>query len=66
MVADLIKKFFENESGQTTAEYGALIAFAAMFVAILFTFGRGSLGAALKGSFSGITNNINQLAAGAS
>jgi len=62
MVANLIKNIFEDESGQGITEYGALLAFVALIVATVFSSGQSSLMVAVKNSFSGIANNINQLA----
>jgi len=65
MVANPIKTFFVDESGQGVTEYGAILAFVSLLVALVFST-NGALSMAIQNSFSSISNNINQLAAAAS
>ena len=66
MTANLIKMILKDESGQGITEYGALVAFVTVIVATVFSVGQGTLSAAVKTSFSGVANSLNNLAGGAS
>ena len=64
MLTDSRISFFEDESGQGIVEYGALLAFVGVLVATIFVGSNGPLASALKGSFSAVTTNLNQIASG--
>jgi Flp pilus assembly pilin Flp len=55
--------FLDDESGQAITEYGAIIAFVSFIVAIVFSFGQGTLGPAVQGCYSSVCSALNDLAA---
>ena len=62
-------KFFRDESGQGITEYGAILAFVAILVALVFSITRGALTNAISAAFSAVVsqlNNLSSTAAGAS
>jgi Flp pilus assembly pilin Flp len=61
-----LKKFYQEEDGQAITEYGAVMAFIAMLVALVFTLGKGGLANAVQTAFSGMSNSINLLSSAAS
>jgi len=61
MFSRWIKAFLGDQSGQGITEYGALIAFVGMMVAIVFSAGHGVLTGAIQSSFSAVSQNLNQL-----
>lgn len=56
-----LKNFFNDESGQGITEYGAILAFVALLVAVVFSFASGTLTSAISQSFSTIVNQLNKL-----
>ena len=65
MFINPVKAFLKDESGQGITEYGAVLAFVAILIAIAFG-GKGLLASALQNSVSSVSNNISQLTAAAS
>jgi Flp pilus assembly pilin Flp len=53
--------FISDESGQGITEYGAILAFVALLVAVVFSFASGTLTSAISQSFSTIVNQLNRL-----
>ena len=62
----LIKKFFEDQSGQGITEYGALLAFIGVLIGLVLSAGQGSLQTALKNSFSTMSTNMSRLVSNSS
>lgn len=52
---------WRNEEGQAITEYGAIIAFIAVLVALMFAFCPSSVGPAISNCFSSITNQLNDM-----
>ncbi len=48
--------------GQAITEYGAILAFVAVLVALTFSFTSGSVGPAVSKAFSTIVKNLNDMA----
>lgn len=55
------KNFLSDESGQGITEYGAILAFVALLVAVVFGFAQGTLTSAISQSFSTIVMQLNKL-----
>lgn len=55
-----------DEEGQAITEYGAILAFVAVLIALVFAFGGGGVGPAISNAFSSITQNLNDMSATAS
>jgi Flp pilus assembly pilin Flp len=66
MFINLLKRLFEEESGQGITEYGAILAFVAVLIALVFTFVTGGLKQAISGAFSAVTAQLNALVTAAS
>jgi Flp pilus assembly pilin Flp len=62
MFSKLLKEFFAEESGQGITEYGAILAFVALIIAIVFGF-QGAFKQALSNAFSSVGNQLNSIAA---
>lgn len=56
-----LEDFFSDESGQGITEYGAILAFVALLVAVVFSFASGTLTSAISQSFSTIVRQLNQI-----
>ncbi len=56
-----VADFFSDESGQGITEYGAILAFVALLVAVVFGFAQGTLQSAISQSFSRIVSELNRL-----
>jgi len=54
--------FITDESGQGITEYGAILAFVAVLVALVFSFAKGGLSAAISSAFSSVIGQLNSLA----
>jgi Flp pilus assembly pilin Flp len=54
-------EFVSDESGQGITEYGAVLAFVALLIAVVFGFARGALQSTLSQSFSTIVSQLNAL-----
>jgi Flp pilus assembly pilin Flp len=53
--------FFNDESGQGITEYGAILAFVALLVAVVFGFAQGTLQSAISQSFSRVVSELNRM-----
>jgi Flp pilus assembly pilin Flp len=53
--------FLNDESGQGITEYGAVLAFVALLVAVVFGFARGALQTTLSQSFSTVVSQLSVL-----
>ena len=58
---ETIRSFREDESGQGITEYGAILAFVALLVAVVFGFAQGTLQSAISQSFSTVVSQLNRL-----
>jgi Flp pilus assembly pilin Flp len=58
-------KFCKDESGQGITEYGAILAFVALLVAVAFGCTGGSLSGALSRAFAEVASQLNALSAAA-
>ncbi|MFN8654889.1 MAG: hypothetical protein U0105_01010 [Candidatus Obscuribacterales bacterium] len=56
-----LTEFYNDESGQGITEYGAILAFVALLVAVVFGFAQGTLQSAISQSFSRIVSELNRL-----
>ncbi len=61
----IIYQFVENESGQGITEYGAILAFVAILVAVVFSITQGALSAAISKAFSAVVSQLNALSSAA-
>lgn len=55
------RKRKRQEKGQAITEYGAILAFVAILVALTFSFTGGALGPAISAAFSSIASNLNDM-----
>lgn len=62
MLSQHINEFVKDESGQGITEYGAVLAFVAVLVGLVFTLTKGTLASAISAAFSGVAANLNGLA----
>jgi Flp pilus assembly pilin Flp len=60
-MTNAIRTFIADESGQGITEYGAILAFVALLVAVVFGFAQGSLQSAISQSFSTVVSQLNRL-----
>jgi Flp pilus assembly pilin Flp len=56
-----LKAFVLDESGQSITEYGAVIAFVGVLIALAFHLARGGLFAGISGSFSVTTSHLDAM-----
>jgi Flp pilus assembly pilin Flp len=61
----MISKFIKDESGQGITEYGAILAFVAILVAVVFSITQGALSSAISKAFSAVVSQLNALSAAA-
>lgn len=54
-----------NQRGQSVTEYGSIVAFVAILVAMLFGISSGTLKAAISGAYSALATQLNNLSTGA-
>ncbi len=52
-----------NEEGQAITEYGAIIAFIAVLISLVFAFGSSEFGLAVSHAFSSVVQQLNDLVA---
>ena len=57
----MFRSFVSDESGQGITEYGAILAFVALLVAVVFGFAQGTLTAAISQAFSNVVSQLNRL-----
>jgi len=60
-IRDMLAAFIKDESGQGITEYGAVLAFVALLVAVVFGFARGALQKTLSQSFSAVVQQLGNL-----
>lgn len=63
---NLVLDFIADEEGQGITEYGAILAFVAILVALVFSITQGALKSAISAAFSAVVSQLNQLSAAAS
>ncbi len=63
MFTGSLKRFITDESGQGITEYGAILAFVACLVALVFAMTQGGLKNAISNAFSTVVVQLNALAA---
>jgi Flp pilus assembly pilin Flp len=61
----LIGQFLNDESGQGITEYGAILAFVAILVALVFSITKGALTSAISSAFSSVVKSLNDLSSAA-
>lgn len=59
------RRFFIDECGQGITEYGAILAFVAILVALVFAITKGALTSAISAAFSSVIKQLNNLSAAA-
>jgi Flp pilus assembly pilin Flp len=59
-------RFIADESGQGITEYGAILAFVAILVALVFSLTSGALKCSISNSFSAVVTQLNNLSSAAS
>ncbi len=62
----MVNRFITDESGQGITEYGAILAFVAILVALVFGITKGALTGAISQAFSAVVSQLNNLSAAAS
>lgn len=60
-MSETIKRYVADESGQGITEYGAILAFVAILVAVVFSITQGALTAAISKAFSSVVSQLNNL-----
>lgn len=60
-----IRDYVSNEDAQGITEYGAVLCFVSLLVALAFTFTNGSLGNAVMTAFSAVTSQLNNMSSAA-
>ena len=63
---ELLKRFSDDESGQGITEYGAILAFVAILIALVFALTSGALKNAISNAFACVTAQLNNLVTAAS
>jgi len=61
----MLHRFISDESGQGITEYGAILAFVAILVAVVFALTQGALAGAISAAFSSVIKQLNDLASAA-
>jgi Flp pilus assembly pilin Flp len=61
----MVNRFITDESGQGITEYGAILAFVAILVALVFGITKGALTGAISSAFSAVVGQLNNLTAAA-
>ncbi|MBS1991595.1 MAG: hypothetical protein JSS86_13980 [Cyanobacteria bacterium SZAS LIN-2] len=61
----IAQKFVSDESGQGITEYGAILAFVAILVAVVFSITQGALSSAISKAFSAVVSQLNALSTAA-
>jgi len=62
---DTLDRFIQDESGQGITEYGAILAFVAILVAVVFAITQGALAGAISKAFSAVVTQLNALSTAA-
>jgi Flp pilus assembly pilin Flp len=63
--SSVLAHFLSDESGQGITEYGAILAFVAILVAVVFGITKGALTTAISSAFSSVVKQLNNLSAAA-
>lgn len=58
---NLLDRYVSDECGQGITEYGAILAFVAILVAVVFSITRGALTGAISKAFSSVVSQLNNL-----
>jgi Flp pilus assembly pilin Flp len=61
-----LAEFWQNEDGQSITEYGAIIAFVGVIIAVAFAIANGTLFGAISQSYSSVNSALNATNAAAS
>lgn len=61
----MVNRFITDESGQGITEYGAILAFVAILVALVFGITKGALTGAISQAFSAVVSQLNNLSSAA-
>ena len=61
----LLRRFMNEEAGQGITEYGAVLAFVAILVALAFATTKGALASSISAAFSSTVKQLNNLSAAA-
>lgn len=61
----VLKQFVCDEDGQGITEYGAILAFVAILVAVVFSITQGALSAGISKAFSAVVSQLNRLSTAA-
>jgi len=61
----MLNRFVRDESGQGITEYGAILAFVAILVAVVFGITKGALTNAISSAFSAVVAQLNNLSTAA-
>ncbi|MBN8660619.1 MAG: hypothetical protein J0M35_09670 [Candidatus Obscuribacter phosphatis] len=61
----VVRRFFSDEEGQGITEYGAIIAFVSLLVALTFSAANGSLMPAVSRAFREASSQLNALSSAA-
>lgn len=61
----MVNRFITDESGQGITEYGAILAFVAILVALVFGITKGALTNAISAAFSAVVTQLNNLSSAA-
>src|SRR5262249_39204975 len=56
-----MREFISNEDGQGITEYGAILAFVAILVAVVFGITNGALTTSISNAFSAVVSQLNAL-----
>ncbi|MFN8551519.1 MAG: hypothetical protein U0103_08535 [Candidatus Obscuribacterales bacterium] len=62
---NLLNRFLHEESGQGITEYGAILAFVAILVALVFGITKGALTGSISRAFSAVVSQLNNLSSAA-
>ncbi len=65
-VSLLLRQFIDEESAQGISEYGAMLAFVAILVALVFAMSTSSTGGAISSVYSTMCDELNSLTNSAS
>ncbi len=60
-ISTFINQFVEDESGQGITEYGAILAFVAILIGIVFGAARGQLASAISTAFQNVVTQLNTM-----
>ena len=61
MFINLLKRLLKEESGQGITEYGAILAFVALLIAVVFSLAQGKLAVAICTAFSNVAVQLTTL-----